>query len=509
MITCNICGKPNPADMADCQYCGASLAGQSSGNRRMNAQEQIPAWLESLKASERPAPPAGGQPDFSLADLVDQDALPGWMRPDSAELAGNSDSHKYPALRPASMSGPNTDSGSVGRITPGSLSAGSLIDSSSLPSWMQPAQTSQPNAISAGSLVEPDSLPGWLTGQSSPQPSLSPSQPQMSPYSQQPQPSQIPQPLAQGFPTSTPTPRANSINPAIWQGPANPAQESTVQPGSGIAASSLLDVNSLPQWMRENTQYGQQGHQSLQGQYGQSGPGSGSLLSAGSLIDMNSLPEWLRAAEQGTQGGYAPPASSSPFGGSGVYGTPGVQGTSPRVESMRVPSRPRPEMAPLEQSEVAANVFSSMLGVASVSPSYPSAPASEYAPAQQSFRAMSPPSPLVQGQFPSPAVPSFIQQGQQGVPAGVPSYQPSASPPAYTAMPPATPAQGIMPNAFGGRQPAAQQAGYYGPTNGPVPMSPNAFQGLPASEQVQMAGTAGSKTARRGFLETIRGWFHQ
>lgn len=465
----------------------------------MNAQEQIPSWLESLKASERPAPPAGGQPDFSLRDLVDQNALPGWMRPDSAELAENSDSHKYPALRPASLSGPNTDSGSVGRIIPGSLTAGSLIDSSSLPSWMQPAQTSQPDSISASSLVEPDSLPGWLTTQ----PSQQPSPPQMSLYSQQPQPSQIPQPLAQGFPTSAPQAPANSINPAIWQGPSNSVQENTVQPGSGIAASSLLDANSLPQWMRENNQYGQQGQQNLQGQYGQSDPGSGSPLSAGSLIDMNSLPEWLRTAEQGTQDGYAPPAYSSSFGGSGVYGTPGGQGTPPRVDSMRVPSRPRPEMAPLEQSEVAANVFSSMLGVASVSSPYPSAPASEYASAQQSFQAMSPSSPPAQGQFPSPAVPSFIQQGQQGSSMGVPSSQPSA----YTAMPPATPVQGNMPNPYAGHQPAAQQ-GYFGPTNGPVPMSPNAFQGLPPNEQAQTAAMAGAKTAKRGFLETIRGWFH-
>jgi len=502
VITCNNCGKPNPADMTNCQYCGASLAGQSSANRRMNAQEQIPSWLESLKASERPAPPAGGQPDFSLADLVDQNALPGWMRPDSAELAGKSDSHKYPALRPASMAGPNTDSGSVGRITPGTLSAGSLIDSSSLPSWMQPAQASQPGPISASSLVEPGSLPGWMTSQPSP--------PQMSPYSQQPQPSQIPQPSAQGFPaeafsTSTPPPRANSVNPAIWQGPANPVQENAVQPGSSIAASSLLDVNSLPPWMRENTQYGQQGQQGPQGQYDQSGPGSGSLLSAGSLIDMNSLPEWLRTAEQGTQGMYAPPASSSPFGGSGVYGTPGGQGTSPRVESMRVPSRPRPEMAPLEQSEVAANVFSSLLGVASVSPSYPPAPANEYPSAQQPFQGMPPSSFQAQGQFPSPAMPSFIQQGQQGSTVGVPSSQPSA----YTSMPPATPGQGNIPNAFSGRQPASQQAGYSGLANGPVPKSPNSFQGLPAGEQAQTAGMTGAKTARRGFLETIRGWFHQ
>jgi hypothetical protein len=43
----------------------------------------------------------------------------------------------------------------------------------------------------------------------------------------------------------------------------------------------------------------------------------------------------------------------------------------PRVENVRVPNRPRNEINPNETSEVAANVFSSMLGVASSAPSYP------------------------------------------------------------------------------------------------------------------------------------------
>ena len=296
------------------------------------------------------------------------------------------------------------------------------------------------------------------------------------------------------------------MNPAIWQGPANPVQGGIDRPDSGIAASSLLDANSLPQWMREDSQHGRQAQQ------GQSGQGAGSVLSAGSLIDMDSLPEWLRTAEQGAQGGYAPPASSSAFGGSGVYGVPGGQGTPPRIENMRVPSRPRPEIAPLEQSEMAANVFSSMLGVASVSPSYPSTPMSEYAPAQQSFQAMppsAPVSPQAQAQFPSAGVPPFMQQGGQGLPPRTSSSQPYAPPPGYTAIPSTAPAQGNMPNTFGAYPPAGQQAGYpYGAANEPVPISPGTFSGQFGGAQTQADWTAGEKTAKRGFIETIRGWFH-
>jgi hypothetical protein len=489
VITCNSCGRPNPADLSRCQYCGAALSGQSSGNLRTNAQEQIPAWLESLKANERPAPLASGQPGFVLSDLVDQDALPGWMRPESAELASNFDSNKHPAVRPAWMSGPNTDSSGAGMITPGSLSAGSLIDANALPSWMQPAQAGQPQSLSASSLVEPDSLPGWLTGQ----PSL-PAQ-----FSHMSQPSQPLQPPAQAlqppaFPVSAPPVQGNSINqanPAIWQGPSNFSQDTTGQAGTGISGPSLLDMNALPPWLREDGQQGQLSQYGQPGQYGQygqqpvnqSGAAAGSALSAGSLIDMNALPEWLRTADQ------APPASSRiPAGGSGPYGT---QGAPPRAESMRVPSRPRAEMAPLEQSEVAANVFSSLLGVASASPAYPGPQGGQYPAAQQAFQVMLPVSPQAPGQiqpYPPPVASPFMPPGEQ---VGQPV---SPLSPAYGGMAPTPPAQGYSPDAFGGV--------YQGP------MPPNALQGQPGRGQFPASEPTGTKTARRGFLETIRGWFH-
>ncbi len=80
MIICNRCGKQVPAGMARCQNCGMALA--SVANNSINSQEQgeLPAWLESLRAIERPGVPAGGQPNFSTADLIDDDDLPGWMR---------------------------------------------------------------------------------------------------------------------------------------------------------------------------------------------------------------------------------------------------------------------------------------------------------------------------------------------------------------------------------------------------------------------------------------------
>src|SRR5205085_5632682 len=98
-------------------------------------------------------------------------------------------------------------------------------------------------------------------------------------------------------------------------------------------------------------------------------PNAGSPLAAASLIDMNALPDWLRAPERPANAG-----NMGNVGNQGVRFNPFAPPQAPRGENMRVPSRPRGEMAPHEQSEVAANVFSSMLGVASTAPSFSSQP---------------------------------------------------------------------------------------------------------------------------------------
>ena len=83
-------------------------------------------------------------------------------------------------------------------------------------------------------------------------------------------------------------------------------------------------------------------------------------LAASSIIDMNALPDWLHSSG-GQQS--ASETSSQPY--SAPYAGP------PRVENMRVPSRPRGEISSSETSEMAASVFASMLGVASTAPNFP------------------------------------------------------------------------------------------------------------------------------------------
>jgi len=399
VITCNRCGNANPSDVTNCQRCGAPLSAPVGRNEngfgpRMNAQDQpeLPAWLESLRAGERSATPPTSPSSFSAADLVDGDKLPSWMQPDRADL-GDKFSGRQAALRPSSFSAPNTDEGyAQGR----GIAANSLIDEQSLPSWMQPEKPAMPqHSIAASNLVQPEFVPDWMKtmqppGQlSAPIPQQQPSQPLQGfaagdLIDQQSLPEWMQQQNGQGF-----TPPAPSV-PIGYNG----------QPGaigqSGLSASSLLDVNALPSWMKESERGGQeqrgampplqpqpQGWQAPEqpstpswqpqqqpmsyptpGGNAQS-PSSG--LSMSSLVDVNALPEWLRSAGNTQQ-------QQGPMGQTGNqqgYAGPGGYGPQVRVENVRVPSRPRGEVGPNEGSEVAANVFASMLGVASNSPQFP------------------------------------------------------------------------------------------------------------------------------------------
>lgn len=475
MNTCNRCGKQVPAGLARCQNCGLPVS--SVANNRMGAQEQseLPTWLESLRANERPGVPAGGPQSFSTADLIDDDDLPGWMRAEQAQDRGESDSNKHPAVRPASMSAPNTD---AGMMQAGGFSASDLIDPVSLPSWMNPNQQSANPAIakranevpplfSANDLVDRKSLPTWMSSG---------------------QANQSVPPLNQATWQGNPAPAA-PLNQATWQGspaPAAPVPPRSVDNGqqSGLSASSLLDVNALPVWLRDGQQA--QGYGNPAGQQGQP---VGNNMAAGSLIDMNALPPWLRVADGQPQG---------PMAERNV--APLSYGMSPRVEVARVPSRPRAEMMPPEQSEVAANVFSSMLGVASNTPYYATPPAS----GQQGFQGThaQPSGSLYTAQPVYPLVSPSIYNNEQGAPsdfAGSPTQSPQPS------------AQGTMPGGYAGSNQYANQnapnpyAAYSGTNQAQqMPQQPGAFNG---GQGVQMSQSS-AKPGKRSFFDTIREWFH-
>lgn len=432
---------------------------------------ELPAWLESLRTGEHPAVSASGPLNFNGPDPIDEGALPGWMRGENADPSENAASDPYSARRPASIPAPQTDGDYA---PPRGIAASSLIDEQALPSWIQennPSRQSAPGNISASSLVQPDSLPDWMRNLQTSRGSTPPPVPSainpITPVQAMPGHNLIDQ---QSLPSwlsgQTNTPVQPQQTPQAPQAPQPRQQPMYQQPGaqSGLAASSLLDMNALPGWLREN-EPSQASFPSPAGsgqqpfvQPGQAQPPNTSgPLAAASLIDMNALPDWLRAPEGPANAGNVGNAGANSGVGGPRFNPFAPQ--APRGENMRVPSRPRGEMAPHEQSEVAANVFSSMLGVASKPPSFSSQPPGQAFGDAQAFSA---------GQS-QPLMPQ--PQGNMGYQGGYGGYP--------------TGNQSVWP-----QQPV--------PGSNMTPVGPDQGKKGPPSP---------SKPAKRGFLDTIRSWF--
>jgi hypothetical protein len=564
VITCSRCGNIVATGQSNCQYCGMPVINRSeygaNGGKMSHDQPELPAWLQSLRAGTQPTYTTGGNNNFSASDLIEEGALPGWMKPGQS---GQSDSASgltgpHAALRPSSMPAPDTD----GSVFPGgSMSASSLIDEQALPPWMR-EQSGDRQGLSAASLVQPDALPSWLREQQAGPDAQRPQQPQVSGQPRVPQAPQLSQPpQAPRTPQSPQTPPAvMSVPPALTNAPqgqmppvmpsAQPFQGQPLQTpapqsvfparglsardlidaqslpswmsgqpglstnGEGMSAASLLDMNALPSWLRENGQNGQgmqgpQGPQSTNpssmnmngvpapsaglSQTGQSqqppaqhAPG-GSLVAA-SFIDMDALPDWLRAADA--------QADQSRSSNGGI---------PPRVENVRVPGRPRGGVNPQEASAAAANVFASMLGVASNAPQLPAQPqmpqqgsqGNGIVPGQTQgqprVQSVMPGGPDIQAQgYPGPGQ-GYGPQGYQTGPQGPQGLQ---GPQGYQAGYPGYP----MGSQLGVSQPPLNQ-GMAVPPGQPVQGGQQGQQGQPA--QVEQP----KKATRRGFLDTIREWF--
>jgi len=504
VITCKRCGKSVQAGAIYCPVCGLPLS---------NEQSELPAWLESLRTSERPSgskASADGQAGYMSPEFSEEGALPSWMRSEKLDLSEAGNSAKIPAWRPSSMPAPNTDSDF---LPPAGFAASSLIDEQSLPSWLQEKQpgasSPAPKNIEASSLVQPDALPDWIRNlpqsqqSSAAQPPAPGNNPPFAGQNNQAAGMANPAPAPQGFSarelidqqalpswlagqTSSPTQANPPGSQAAFHNQVPSPAPGQPGPQSGIGASSLIDTNSLPGWLRESEQgqgYPQQGYMQAQnirpGQPGQApnGNSNGGNLTGASLIDMNSLPGWLRAAEEG-QGRQESMGTAR--------STP--SGNPPRVEHVPVPGRPRGEVGQYEQSEVAANVFSSMLGVASSAPYFPSQPGSTPG-YQQGFQGESfqqQPAPTQMRQMPaqSPNPSGALPQANNAIPT----------------MQPGLPGQGYLPGgpqAYAPGTPGQQLPPYSGAA------SPSQIN----NGQRPGANPSGGKPARRGFIETIRSWF--
>jgi len=377
-----------------------------SGTKGQSEQQELPAWLESLRANERPVANSKGDQPFSPSELVDENAMPSWMHLDQARFES---SDAFPAL--SEQPGLNAAKPAV---STNSFEASSLIDEQSLPSWMR-SQEVLGQGMSASSLLQPESLPAWMKsleagGQPQPQVQKIPEQyglpgqtPTMPPPSiNAPRTPSTPlsttpvynQELAQGF-----SARDLVDQQALpgWmsggQGPGPLPQSRPVPQGSGFAAGELLDQQSLPAWLK--SQQGQNKSEPVSamgvpvtgsGQgtgMGQQTPG-GVGMPVTNLVDENSLPAWMREGEQSGAYKQETPQPGGLSAGSLLDANalpPWLRNTDTPPQNVAqsqnsrggqpvrpVPSRPRGEGAVQEQSEAAASVFASMLGVAAPSP---------------------------------------------------------------------------------------------------------------------------------------------
>jgi hypothetical protein len=554
-----------------------SPGGGAGRGNQSEQQEQLPAWLESLRARERPVASGRGEDQpFSMAELVDENAMPSWMRLDQSKLNENSDA--FPALPSTARPGP----GSEKPFFPtNGFDASSLIDEESLPSWMRGQGNGQPGAdqnLSANSLIQPESLPAWMREQQSAQPpaaqsmpasslmqsellppwmkNLEPGGPSLSSGRQANEqyglPAQMPASLPPASPPGTPWPPSTSPTPyngplqvpapgfsagelvdqqslPDWMtGAQGPGQQSPSRPvprGSGFSAGELIDQQSLPAWLKNQQGQGNPVPQSSIGMPGGGGSGQGAGtgqerpdgvgMSAANLLDMDSLPPWMREGEQsaGSTQGMMQPGGSGMVAGSliDVNALPawlrnadnaqqgsGVRGgqAQARVESTRVPSRPRGEVPPPEQSEMAANVFASMLGVAASAPTFSNQPQTNLGIPQTNLG-------VPQGQPVQPA-----QQMQSGIPGWQFPQQPAANQGAQTwqtSGAPTSPAPG--PGALYPQSPTnntEQPAYYYNPGAGqPDRAGPgSAAMGVGRSGEAQ-----GESVKKKGFFDSIRDFF--
>ena len=185
----------------------------------------------------------------------------------------------------------------------------------------------------------------------------------------------------------------------------------------------------------------------------------------------------------------------------------------PRVENVRVPSRPRGEINPNDDNEAAANVFASMLGVASTAPNFPGAhPVQGYG--MQGGAPASPMSPMqstsstnnMPGQM-AGAVPGFNNlQGMQGQ-SQTQNYAPGGFNNGMYQS--GNQGQGNYPigNSFSG-------VSQY-PTSSGVSQYPTRSSGMPSTPMgtgnLGMESGGGQRTstkpAKKGLFDMIRDWF--
>jgi hypothetical protein len=329
-------GAPIPPPPAWGQAAGAPGQGFGPPPRPGGAaqnlfdESNLPDWLRQYDAG------AASQRQYDAYPTVRQPAANGQPQPPTGSYNGAAASQQsaFPGIEQAGVYRPAPSGG---------LSGNSLLDNSALPGWMRGDQSlpqvdpaaayRDASGMRGNSLIDDAALPSWLRNQPD-TPAAAPA-PAMPPSSTPAAPSianwiggsaandAMPAWLGQAYSDARVPPLQPPQAPA-----AMPQAPNAPWPPNGMAPNGMAPNGMAPNGMAPN------GMAPLPG-----------TLSANSLMDESALPEWLRA--QGPAGAGAGPMSAAPppYGGPQALGASHA-GTLADMHTAHMPQPGRPEPQP-------------------------------------------------------------------------------------------------------------------------------------------------------------------
>ena len=204
-------------------------------------QEDVPEWMKTLQPQSpasftsgrqpQPRPAAPSQPSMPVAgmsahDLIDPQAVPDWMRTQgnqSGVPAPQNRAQDASMGRQPSTQAPQRNSGQPPQGQATGFSAASLLDENALPQWMRESGSNAGQSAPRGAS-------GSAWGNNVPAPS---------------------------YPSASNTGTRPSMQDSPWSPqlpPQTPLNGSPAQQGQGMAASSFIDEEALPPWLRSADQ---------------------------------------------------------------------------------------------------------------------------------------------------------------------------------------------------------------------------------------------------------------
>lgn len=159
-IRCQMCGKPNPADLEVCQFCHARLKPQqafpSPGGRSAASgrdDDEIPDWLRSLRRTDEPEPEDSGE-------------LPDWLKPAQPEQpAGEKDAGAadwLSGLRDDSDLGSPAEKDAPAAEEQEELWEAEPAQADDMPDWLAAMRADEPERPGRGEAQQEDAGPAWL-----------------------------------------------------------------------------------------------------------------------------------------------------------------------------------------------------------------------------------------------------------------------------------------------------------------------------------------------------------